>query len=293
MVKIAVIKKNNFEFDSLTYDDITTDKFSKIIKENIILQEIDATTNDTIMKEIIDNLNFDPDKVCRTHKFYEIPEFSFYLLYVNATTEQENDNTFGRYISQNHEPINGNCVILKSNKTAIHDISYNEITTIFRSRFYHKAVLISPSNEMKEVVYFNNPIENTNMTEQKSRCIHIEFLNRILCVFLEFEPSIDYYNYYATILCKRLKVHGVVVVSMMINYPSQEIIDLTPEILKNILVVRSNTSTDNVAGLSNEVMEDNFFDVLKKYTEKYEHRINDGIPDDVKNNVTLNSTLYA
>jgi len=293
MVKISIIKPNNFQFESLTYDDITTDKFANIIQENIEIKEIDSTSNETMMKDIIEYLNFDPDTLCRTHKCYEIPNFTFYLLYVAANNDKDSNNVFGRYISENHEPIIGNCIMLKTSQNVNHDITIKDITTIFRSRFYHKAVMVTPNNEMKEIEYFNNPIERTNMTEKNARCLHIEFLNRILCVFLEFEPTIDYYNQYATILCKRLKVHGNVVVSMMINYPSHEIIDLTPEILKNILVVRSNTSSDNVAGLSNEVMENNFYDVLKKYIQKYDNKINDGIPNDVINNVTLNSTLYA
>jgi hypothetical protein len=293
MVKIAIIKENNVDFSLLTYEDIIGQQFELLIKENVEIQEIDNTNNETMMKNIIHYLNFDPEKICRTYKFHENENYIFYILYIAIEKDDECNNILGRYITENHEPITGNCILLKTSKNENYDITFEDIKFIFCSRFYHKAVIITPSNEIKETTYFLNPIENTEMTENNCRCMHIEFLNRIICVFLELRPSNDKFNKYGTLLCKRLKVHGNIIVSLMINYPAQEIIDITPELFKKILVVRSNTSTDDVSGLSNEVLETTFYDVLKKYNDKFKYQINETIPDDVINNVSLNSTLYV
>lgn len=301
MISVAVISDSNFSFDNISYNDIISDKFAQMLCNYIKIIQL-PTENGEIMKHIIPLMDCPDNTECRSYKCYESQKHSSFLLYATrkptedkseTTTNADvcNVNILGKFLSERHEDVLGKCVIVNSTDKNIYDVSYQQVVDIIRSRVVHKAVIVTPNDDVNEIIYTNLPIENSPLHEDNCRCIQVEFLNRIICIFLEHNPATDKFNKYATLICKRLKVHGNVVISMMTQYPFTELTDLTPEVFKKILCIRSNTSSSDVNGLSEKALQTNFYDVLEENMQKFHSEICETIPDDVINGQTMNSSL--
>lgn len=297
MLQIAVIKPNTFMFENMSYNDISGNMLETTLHKFIEIVKIDSSSNDEILKNIVEHVGLTTDETRRTYKCYESPTNCVYLMYVSSDEEtfkvekSKNANSLARFLSENHEPVMGNCVILNTSITSNCDITFDDVLRIVRSRIIHKAITLSPNGSIKESLYNMNPIENTSLKEENCRCFQVEFFNKVLCVFIEPVPSIGGINKYATILCKKLRIHGDVVIGILTKYPATEIIDIDQDLFKKILCARSNTSSKDVEGFSEEVLKGNFYNVLEKCVCKYGNTINDNIPDDVMNGQSMNSTL--
>lgn len=287
---VALIKPNEFSMEKLTYDDINNYAFLETIKKYVEIVKIKSDNDNETMQYIISILDNKIDSVCSTYKCYESATHAAYHMYF-PTTEQSANNTLGRFISENHEYIIGNSIILYTAKEKNCDITYSDVTQIIRSKVIHNAVYITHNGEITNNTYVNIPIDGTNLTTETCRCIQIEFLNKVLCVFIEKCPQYEKLNEKATILCKNLKIHGDVVVSCITSYPCMEITDIDVTTFDKILCVRSNISQKELTNISDEVIRNNFYDILEKYANKYNGEICNNIPDDVLYGRTLNSTL--
>jgi hypothetical protein len=298
MLQIAVIKPNAFTFDGITFDDIANNKFLEMLKPFVEIVKVDASTNDELLKNMVQYIGVSPDEIRRTHKCFESKTKCAYLMYVatdettlSSSEQSHNANNLGRFLSEGHEPVLGSCVILNTKITTNCDITFDGVAEIIRARVFHTAVMISPDGSIKKITFNRLPIEGTHLTENNSRCVQIDFLNKVLCVFLEYVPSDHRVNKIATILCKKMRIHGDVVIGMLTKYPSVEVIDVEPDTLKKILCIRSNLSSKNSEELSEEAMKSNFFSVLEKYAKQFDNVVNEIIPDDVLNGPSMNSTL--
>lgn len=297
MLQIALIKPNTFMFENMSYNDISGNILETTLREFIEIINIDSSSNDEILKNIVEHVGLTTDETRQTYKCYETPTNCVYLMYVSTDEEtfkadkSNNTNCLARFLSENHEPVLGNCILLNTSITSNCDITFDDILRIVRSRVIHKAIILSPDGSIKETLYNTNPLENTHLKMENCRCFQVEFFNKVLCVFIEQEPFNKSTNKYATILCKRLRIHGDVVIGILTKYPATEIMDIDQNLFKKILCVRSNTSSKDVEGFSEEVLKGNFYSVLEKCVSKYGNSINDNIPDDVLNGQTMNSTL--
>lgn len=297
MLQIAVIKPNSFMFENMTYNDISGNALAIALQNLIEIVKIDSSSNDEILKNIVDNVGQSTDETRRTYKCYETPTNSVYLMYVSSDEETfkaektKHSNSLARFLSENHEPVMGKCVILNTSITENCDITFDYVLKIVRSRVIHKAITVSPSGSVTESLYNVNPIENTSFKEDNCRCFQVEFFNKVLCVFMERIPSNGSINKYATILCKKLRIHGDVVIGILTKYPATEIMDIDQDLFRKILCVRSNTSSKDVEGFSEEVLKGNFYNVLEKYVCQFNNIINENVPDDVMNGQSMNSTL--
>jgi hypothetical protein len=300
MLQIAVIKPNTFTFENMSYDDVSGNPLAKTLREFVEIVKINSSSNDDILKNIVDNVGQLTDEARRTYKCHETPTNCFYLMYVSTDEEtfkaekSKNANGLAHLLSENHEPVLGKCVILNTSiapNTTNCDITYEDVLMIVRSRVIHKAITVSPNGSIVESLYNMNPIENTHLKEENCRCYHIDFFNKVLCVFIEKVPSKGSINEHATIICKKLKVYGDVVIGILTKYPAREIMDIDKNLFGKILCVRSNTSSKDADGFSEEVLQGNFYSVLEKYVRKYENSVNESIPDDVMNGPSMNSTF--
>jgi hypothetical protein len=292
MISIAVISNLHFSFDTISYDDIKSSKFSQFLMPYIRI--IDIPNEQNKMEHIIPYIGGKDANIHRSYKCFEKIEYSTYLLY--ATIENNNRaeeiNAIGKFLSERHEEVSGNCVLINSTEEDIIPITYDQVVDIIRSRIIHKAILVSPSDEIREITYISLPIENSPLQMENCRCVQIQFLTKVLCIFIEHIPYDDKMNKLATLICKKMKIHGNVVISMFDNYPSVEVIDLTKDTFNKILCVQSNTSIASENKLTDEAIQTSFFSVLQKYVEKYDKKICENIPPDVFNGPTMNTTLH-
>ena len=303
MFQIGIIKTNTFDFDQCSYDEINSDKFSSLIGSYIDTAKITKNTSDDLLSNIIGIITSPADLLTQTcnniivNKCLETPTNSVYIYYMPS--DETNNNVLASFLSERHEPIVGNAVVInhlieQTNQFTLReaDIDVNRITNIIRKKIIHRGVSILPNNDMTEYEYISNPIENTGFVEKNCKCIQIEFLNKIICVFIEYEPQINTPNKFATLLCKNLRVHGKVLVSIISNYPNVEPQDIDITTLKQVLCVRSHMSADTLKNLSENAIRQNFFYILNALAKKYDGCIDETIPGDVMNtSQTLNAAL--
>lgn len=292
MIEVAIIKPNNFSFDEVSYEKLIDGTFNEFIGHYITIEKIESSSEEILMANIIRLISRSNDEVGRAYKCFESPNGCTYTFYVaNTKNEEEGLNRIGSFLSERHEPVIGTCVLMNVTDTQNCDISKGHVFDIIRSRFIHKAIVITPNNEITETQYIKVPTENTHLMENSSRCYQVDFLNKIFCVFIEYSPEDNRFNKYATILCRRLKVHGDVVVAMLTKLPSTEVVDIRPDTFKKILCARSNMTTADSDKLAEEAIRNNFYSVLEKAYGKFNGTIIEGLPDDILNGQTLNSTL--
>lgn len=287
-IKIAVIKPNTVSFEKFSDDEMKNIIFDNAIIPHINLMEISNDTEENTMQQIFQLL--DPktgNETLRSHKCYENKSNSFYSMYI---TDTESDNSLGRLVSYGHEFVKGNCIILKIDKKTNVDITINDVIELFRCKFVHTAIIMTP-NSIEETKYIKFPIENTKLTDLSCRCIQIDFLGKILCVFIETNP-VKTLNKNATILCRSRRVNGTIIVSMLTKIPSLETANLDIETFNDILCIKSNTSNDELTKMTEYALQNNFYQVVKLMTNKSGCSINDMIPDDVLNSLSLNETLF-
>lgn len=290
MFTVARIKPANFSFTELPYD-VIDKQLNVLLKDYIEIINISAQ-QETTMQDILKYLDLPENSTCNTYKCYESDDKIMYLLYCIDNSNPV--NYIGRFLAERHEEVYGNCIVLQTindiNGTIKNcDISLHDVVDVIRSRFIHRSVLIFPNGDMQEQDFTSTPLDNTSFDENNCRCIHVEFLNKILCMFIQQQPSIDIINPYATIIGKKNKIHGAVIITLLAQPPSIEVLDLTVVLMKKILCALSdyNISRD----LTNKDTCENFYVNLERRVQKMDNNINTTIPDDVLNSPPMNSTL--
>jgi len=312
-MKLIRIMQNIFSFEEIPYENLMDGTFNKSLKPYIEIVDVNVINSENvinpedeqnnIMKKIMDILNHSIGNTnCHVHKCYENFESCVYIFYIpSETTIVGHENNIGTFLSEKHEPVIGDCVILNTESKLVDekfvskniDMTLTYLFEIIRSRFIHKAIIITPENEIKEHIFIDNPITNTFLLEKSSRCYHVNFMHKVFCVFMAYEPEDNKFNKFATIFCKRLKVHGGVIISMLSQLPFIEVNDLTETTFKKILCIRSNMSDTDINTKIDDAVKNNFYNLLDNAIIKFDNRIVETIPDDVLHGVTMNSTLDA
>lgn len=292
MITVAKIKPNLFSFDGVDVETILSATFKDILKNYIDMITINYTSDTDLLFHFLQYIDKDMiSQSCGTHMCYETQTQLIYQLYktVGDSTEK---NTLARFLSENHEDVFGNTIILGTQlidgKQTNVDMSYDMVVDIIRNKIVHKAILLKPDNSHKEIFFTKLPIENSPLIENNCRCIHIEFWGRVIALFMEMSPKKDIINTYATIIGKKLKIYGDVVITMLTTSPHVEVCNLTDELFDKLLVILSDHSISRTN--CNETTPSFLMNIQKTY-DKTSKTINISIPDDVFIGPTYNSTL--
>lgn len=296
-IKIAIIRKNNVVFDKMTCEMIKGNYFNNIIAPYIDIINIELRDDNQILNKIIENIGYVSNDSYRSYKCYEDNDKMIYHVYVGTDNIGVSENMIGRFLSESHEPIIGNSALLCYKNMTLIDITFDDVIKTIRSRLIHNAVLIKTDNTIENVEYNEIPIENTHLTINNCRCVQFDFMSKVLCLFVqtfdnEHQNDDTQMNKYATILFKQLKIYGDVIVSMLTKIPSTEICDLSPDIMKKILCVRSNMGTEKIDACSDKSTRENFYDLINLASDAYGQNICEIIPDDIIKMPSLNSTLH-
>lgn len=287
MICVAVIHQNMASFDEMSYDDICGNKLRDFISKYVTVIQMDASSNDATLKSIIDIVGTTNDATRKTHKCFETRTNTVYSIYVPSDTDSNNSNNLGRFVSECHECVSGDCILLNTRDMNNCDITMDSVTDIFRSKFVHTAIKITPDGTFTNVCYHKNPIESTSIIESNCRCVQIDFLGKTLCVFLEIVPTDVHINRYATILCKKLRIHGDVIVSMISTFPSIEITNIDEKMVRDIIIIRSNNGENMTIP---DDPHENFYNTIRTNLRRNDI-INENIPDDVMDGLSMNESL--
>lgn len=286
MLTVAKIHPTNFSFDEVSYEDIDHN-LSKLLKPFIDIVPIQATTQEETLQEILKHLDLPENSNCVSYMCNESDDKLTYLMYCVDNTNPK--NLIGRFLSEKHEEVFGNCIVLQTiNGTQNCNITLKEVTDIIRKRFIHKSVIIYPNRTIEERSFTNSPIDGVDFTEDNCRCIQIEFLEKALCLFVQRQPTIDCINEYATIIGKKTKIHGKVIITLLTQSPSVEIMDLTEELMHKILCAISDNSISR--NRTNDDKSENFFVNLERRYMKH-NNINLSIPPDIREGPCMNTTF--
>ena len=280
------------EFVKISNDNCMSDIVSIIENYPFI-----ANTDDIPVTKSESDATVTRNNVYNTYKCYEASDCMIYLLYSTIKDKTQN-NALCRYFSEGFEEVYGNCVLLKTcynseGKSINCDITMKDVVNGLISKIIHTAVWITPDGNLRNVNFTNIPIENTPITEANCRSINIEFLGKDLIMFIEPSPQDTNINTYATIIGKKQKILGNVVVTLMSHVPTCETTNVDDELMHKILVVMSNHSICREIKFDNDFDTNkfNFYKLIDKYYDMCSGRICEIIPPDVLNGYTYNSTL--
>lgn len=296
---VATIIPNNITFETMPDDDITEKNLTNIISKLISFVSVpdNATEMFQAIGELIDPPDLDDMRIT-TAKCYETYDNMLFMMSCNYSARQ--DNKICRYMSIGYKQVYGSSVFVttsydKTGKITYTDTTIKNIVNMLMAKMKHQAILITPDNHIQTLTFSRLPIENTTLTETNSRSIPIEFLGRNVVMFMEMTPTDDRFNLYATILGKKQRIHGDVVISMVSQYPMMETLHLSVDLFQKILVVMSHhdisrtlKQDDNADPNSN-----NFYRFLEERFASCDKHLNTTIPDDVMRSQTYNSTLHT
>lgn len=306
---IAKIKPNSISFDNIDDADMTSEKLMSLLSqyiEFVTVSDDNEKFMEDIAKLIIDTNARDDPVTIQSYKCYESLDHMIHL--VTNDLEGQQQNKLCRYINECFSEVYGNCILFKlacTSATSVQtqqqgntvelltDITMRDIIDIYLSKLTHTAIMITPNNSISTISFSRIPIENSPIIEANCRCINIEFLGKTIVVFMELNPTDDRINTYATIIGKKQKIMGNVVVALMSQVNTFENCNLDDELMHKILVVISNHSMSRELDLNDEFDPNklNFYKLLDERYKKCSGNICENIPPDVLAGYTYNSTL--
>jgi hypothetical protein len=327
---IAKIKPNNISFETIDDANMTHNNLPSYLAPYIEFVSI-SNDNEKFMEDIArliidtDDTNTGPITI-QSYKCHESFDSMIYLVTVlnppksSSELEKQQQNMLCRYINECFSEVYGNCILFKltcSSKVpraveqvtntqiqqpaqqptdiigTMSDITIRNIIDIYLSKLVHTAVMITPNNSISTISFSRIPIENSPIIEANCRCVNIEFLGKTIVMFMELNPTDDNINTYATIIGKKQKIMGNVVIALMSQVNTFENCNLDNELMHKILVVMSNHSISRELDLNDEFDPNklNFYRLLDERYKKCSGDICENIPSDVLNGYTYNSTL--
>ena len=141
--------------------------------------------------------------------------------------------------------VDGNMIIIKrsiiNNDFLYEDITFEDITTILRSQFLHKAIIIKPNEQIEEQYYVYNPLEiNFDQSHlDNSRYHEFKFLEYRLFFHVDInaEQTNDNFNKIASVIYGK-QIYGNVLISLSDNSDSSPLnLDLTKDIINMIYYI--------------------------------------------------------
>lgn len=251
MVKIALIKFVN-EYDEIhpgiDMNTINENLMSHyLLKENLedFIQFIDIK-NSTQLMEIINKMNKDGSSIT-IDEFHYDSDYVFQGLFLTTMENNCEINKLGTQLIREKMYVISDLLIIKRsiiNKDFDYiDVTYEDITTILKSQFYHQAVIIKPNGEIIEKSYMYHPLEiNFDQSHLDNTRIHeLKLLDLVLNfhIDLKAERSESNYNKVASYIYKK-KIYGNVLISLSDgNDNYQKNIDLDKNTIKNIINITS------------------------------------------------------
>lgn len=308
---IAKIKPNSISFDNIDDTYMTNTNLTKYLAPYIEFESV-SDDNEKFMEDIA-KLIIDPDTVVTTdpitiqsYKCYESLDCMIYLVTTNLEGQLK-QNMLCRYVNECFNEVYGNCILFKltypvasaqptkssDSIEVMSDIMIRDIVDIYLSKLVHTAIMITPNNSISTIEFTRLPIENSPIIEANCRCVNIEFLGKTIVIFMELSPTDDRINTYATIIGKKQKIMGNVVIALMSQVNTFENCNLNDELMHKILVVMSNHSISRELDLNDNFDPNklNFYRLLDEHFKKCSGNICENIPPDVLAGYTYNSTL--
>lgn len=310
MLTFALLKNSVLSFESLTINEIRSHKFKQFLLPFVDIIQIESDDMTILMKEIVDKLKLSPTDTCDCYKCFETHNELYHLIY-STTSVVGNENILGRFLSRDHTNIFGECALIKTTinndcTTTPSNITIDDVATLFAIKLVHKSLLIG-NDKMEEYYFIKSPLDQIDrFNDNDCKYVKIEFLGKILMLFIKSTPTEGYINRKATILYKKYKIIGDVVIALMTVDPVLEYHDVDADLFKKIMAVMSDcsfsrniTDIEDVDGVcdtnTNIIKTTNFYKILNDRFIKYGKNTTDDfidiIPDDVLNGPTLNSTL--
>jgi hypothetical protein len=308
---------------------VLSDQFKNLIQKYVKIENItcsknhnnesnesnESNENNNIIFQMMSIIEKDIHAIdntpCNTHKCYETSNDMYYFLYKpNMSNQESNIISLSRYFTTQHESIVHRGVLLKTSYDSNHklintNITLDDVVNIIRNKLVHKAIIIKTDNTFEEIIFDKIPIDHTNMHPDTTRYIQIDIFGKTLTMFIDIIPQNNNhnsdFNKHATIIGRKMKILGDVVVSLLSMQPTVEINNLSIDIVKKIISYRMHNSdtpknisdqmNNAMSGAMSDNMNDNFYQLLQSSNDTLDE-INDFvIPDDVLNGMSYNSIL--
>jgi hypothetical protein len=251
MVKIALIKFVN-EYDEIhpgiDMNTINENSMSHyLLKENLedFVEFIDIK-NSTQLMEIINKMNKDGSSIT-IDEFHYDSDYVFQGLFLTSMENTCELNKLGtQFIREKMYVVSDLLIIKRSiiNKDFDYkDVTFEDITSILKSQFYHQAIILKPNGEIIEKSYMYHPLEiNFDQSHLDNTRIHeLKILDLVLNFHIDIksERSKSNYNIAASNIYKK-KIYGNVLISLSDgNDNYQKNIDLDRNTINNIINISS------------------------------------------------------
>jgi len=250
MVKIALVKFVN-EYDEIhpgiDMNTINEDLMSHYtLKENLedFVEFIDIKNSTQLMK-IINKMNKDGASTT-IDEFHYDSDYVFQGLFLTSEKNCDINKLGTQFIREKMFVCSDLLVIKRSiiNKDFDYvDVTFEDITSILKSQFYHQAIILKPNGELIEKKYMYHPLEiNFDQSHLDNTRIHeLKLLDLVLNFHIDFkaERTDSNYNRAASNIYKK-KIYGNVLISLSDgNDNFQKNIDLDKNTMNNIINISS------------------------------------------------------
>lgn len=310
MLTFALIKPNDLSFVDISNDKIMSKTFGNILRPHIEIISVDTTDTQILLQNIVEKIGMSPTDIGDSFLCFETHKYLYYLIYKNIQNNTQSDNLLGRLLSRDHCPIIGSCALIKTklnddNNTTSDNINFDDVVELYTTKIIHKITVITENNILEEKYFSTSPLDQLKeFDNENGRYVTTEFLGKTIYLFMQRHPTKCYLNRMATILYKKYKIIGDVVVAMITHDPIIEYNDVDIDLFKKIMAVMSCSSFSRTISESEDVngmvtdgttKVTNFYKILNDRYNKYkttnQDDFDDTIPDDVLHGPTLNETL--
>lgn len=284
--RIGIIEPNTFSINDYSIQNFNFESLKEQVETYVQFKEIEE--NDELIKLIIETINLPSNVHGYTTRIYHNEEYVYemcHLIHDKIFNRDDSNNNLATLLIKT-DKISGFAVIVKtkiiSNGKYIPDkLELNELVNIVRTKIVHKGVVVGKNVSEYEFIF--SPIEMLSESEVKNlRTVEIFYLNCIICLFIEVEPSINEINKKITMITTDKIIKGRVFMVLK-NKDKTEYYNLDKKLFNKIIAIMSDNSYNS--NVMNEEIEDDFYYVIneryKKFIERngeieYKERIMDG-----------------
>lgn len=306
MPTLALIKPNNISFVGLTVGEITSPTFESILAQYVEIVSVNTNDMQLVMQHIVNHIKLTSDEVGDSYKCYETYNAEYHLIYrLDSKNVLLPENTFGRFLSRDHCDVRGFCILIKSKinddgSLLPDNIDLHDVRIIMTAKLVHKSMLIR-ENEITEFNFIKSPVEQIEkLNSENCKYVTIEYLGKTILMFMEHEPTDKYINRMATIMYKKYKIIGDVVIALLSTDPT-EFQDIDIHMFTRLMAVMSDSTfgrdISDTEIITAPQHTTNFYKILNdryaKYRKSHSDNFVDIIPDDIINGPTMNSTLVV
>lgn len=267
---IAIIQPN--DYIPTVYD---TEKLKHDLEDYIKIVKVSDTQE--MMEVVIKSINLTTKQTGHTTKCFESERHMYDMCHTiqDKNYKGKDVNYIASRLVYGRLNIYGNSVFIKSKintdgTCSTDNLTIDDITEIYRSKFVHKAVLINSDDKINEITYVSNPTERLTPKEiENIKGLEYQFLNYVIGMYIYLLPPNTITNKDASLISYKHVVGPVIVTLRTID---GDIIDITQELYTQIITVMKNgsysrnfatdESVDPVRDKSGKQVISNFYTIL-------------------------------